>query len=902
MAHKIVVANLGDLGTHQVFQVVRDWALSGLAGESIWIDSAKPSEVNVVNAFGVKKISTNDWMSSGIAADEGIRVFSLQVLRDAKSGTTFNEVQTVLASHPELVKASSTLVNLIVPVEDLAKVPNAIFFDYRLNVVVAPADGTAPTAAHNLVTKKSPEVFSHAAASLVSVAGFWHGQNEAPLDKLNQGRVLGPGQNTMISRAFVRYVDAADLVSNLIQSVALTEVDVLPVAVDEKGKTFDFLTGNQAQGAIDAIAEAFFAANANMLAFKQPPAFRSGPLKSIGFIDAIKLYFSFVFKWLWAAPGEWAREKLNSAKASIAASGQKFLGSDSQYEVIVKGVSARSSDSNSELDLSQEILDAARAGLGSSHLVPPASPFQLWESMVSATCNLADGGVGFDAVLLPTIGADRVLVREPVMLTPDSRANNFDVPARLPIPMSGARLRSDDPYSAYVVMDQIEDALRNSGELSAVTYTELNQLKLDVQAWVQSNRSFVWQIGLKLALQLNKARLQLAEMYLVAQNLGNEFQLEEAERNARMALMNVLKGGIAIIGAGGLIWLGQAFIVFLASGAWPSTLTSGWWLPATIFAVVLFIWNILGMAAFNAKVGEFFDLEKKINEAKARSRWATANLQVVLQELHRLASLYGQYRLWVKVLSPMFYREAGVATKAIVAKNSIKNLTDLPKSVVVAELSPDPEASEELFSRVRNSFYKRGWLKSAVDSYITQRGMSNTEIWADTAQSSNSELVKLAALSVDAEASKILSEIAGSTAKELASLGANFQHWTVLAAGQNKGQERAGGDFIDVLRRGGTSIPVGSILTARASVQGVSAVSLANSFFAYDQRLDGATDVSNVEAVAPSALESRSLDFMAVRLELTDLMSSDAFGFTTAPAAATATETEPQIKTQTIEG
>ena len=56
MTQRIIVANLGDLATHQVFQVVSDWALAGLVGESVWIDSAKASEVNVVSEAGLKKV------------------------------------------------------------------------------------------------------------------------------------------------------------------------------------------------------------------------------------------------------------------------------------------------------------------------------------------------------------------------------------------------------------------------------------------------------------------------------------------------------------------------------------------------------------------------------------------------------------------------------------------------------------------------------------------------------------------------------------------------------------------------------------------------------------------------------------------------------------------------------
>lgn len=899
MIHKVVVAQLSDLATHQVLQVVTDWALAGLVAESVWIDLGNPSEVLLVSQEGTTKISTNDWLGAGVKQDDELRIHSLQVLRDAKNSLNFDDVQNALNTHPELSKVSGNFVNVIVPVSDLSKAPAETIFDYRLNVVVSPVDGMSPGTAHNLVAKKSAEVFSHAASALASIAGFWFGQTGYPLDKVNKNRVLGPGQNTIISRSFVRYVDASDLVKDLVDSVATAEFDLLPMSVDEKGSPFDVLAFGQAEAAVEEISKRFFTENQAQLAFKQPPAFRSGPLKKIGFVDAIKLYFSWVFKWLWQAPGEWAREKISNAKAVIASSGQRFLGSDSQYEVIVQGVSARSADSTSEMNLSQDVLEAARAGLGASNIAQPAAPQQLWESMVSATCYLADGGTALNALALPSImGGDRLIIREASLLTPDANKNYFDVPATLPIAMSGGRLRADDPYSAFVVMDQIETALRNSAQISAVKFNELNQLKLELENWVRQNKSFVWLVGQKLALQLHKARVESRSMLMAASNLDSGLNLAEAETRARKALWNVVKGGIGILAASGVAWLVQAVILFFTSNAWP-VLSVNWYLPALIVAGLLFIWNVIGLAAFNRAVGDFFDLEKKINEEKAKAKWAKENLHVVLQELHRLASLYGQYRHWVKVISPLFHRELTTKKKEAAKVTGIKNLADLPKSVVVATLSPSKEARAELFDRVRNSFYKRGWLKNTLDGYIGQRGFSISDIWHDNAQSQNSDLIKLSLLSNDSTSAAMLSDIEGANAKKLATQGTNYQHWTVRTNDAKFSQDLGGDRFVDALRRGEPSIPVAKLLSAKGNVQNIAEVSKNNSYFAHDVRLSGDADVQNIDVIKSSEIEERSLDFMAIRLELSELTSSDFIDFVEARVSEVTSEPS---KKPTVEG
>lgn len=888
--HKVVFAKLGDLATHQVFQVVNDWAISGLVSDSIWIDVDNTKEMAFLTSKGLERVGTNEWLSAGIQPGDDISSFSFQIFRDSKNVLTFENLEFALASHPLLNKSSGQLVNVVVPASDLTGLPSDAFFDFRLNVVVAPVDGMAPKMGHNLITKKSPEMFSHAAAGIVSIAGFWHGQKNSPVAGVGKGRSFGPSQNTLLSRSFVRYVDASDLVRDLVNSVGLTDPSSLPVAVNEKGVPLEILMSAHAPTRIEQVAQDFIKVNNGQLTYKAPPQFRSGALKSIAFSDAVKLYFSWVFKWWRAAPGEWAQEKLATAKKAIAESGQRFLGSDSQYEVIVKGVSSRSHEGNADLNLGQEILDAAKAGMGSGNAANPASPHKLWESMVSVSCNLVDGGTGTEEVPLPAaVGGDREVVVEPKLVTPDSTKNFFDVPATLPIAMTGTRLYSDDPYAAFVVLDQIEIALKNSGEISAVKFNELNQLKLDVENWISKNKSFTWQVGQKIAQEMHQARVHSRAMYEVASSLEAGFDLVEAEAKARKALWNVVKGGAIILLTGGAIWLVQAIMLAITTGVWP-VLSATWFVPALIAAAVLLVWNIVGIAAFVSAAGEFFNLERRINEQKARARWAKDNINGVLQELHRLASYYGQYRLWVKVMSPIFHREIVEVKTTAVDKVSIKGLSDLPKSVVVAELSPTKEAREELFSKVRNSFYKRGWLKTALDKYIVARGLNLNEIWGDLGHSVNSDLVKLSNLSADGQTATLLAELAGSSAKDLATQGSNYQHWTVRTKDAKFAKETEGSQFVDAIRAGEESIPIGELLNAKSNVQGSANVSKSDSYLGLDDRLSAETDVANVEKLSSSSLEIRSLDFMAVRLELTSPGPSDIFTFVKAKTRAAATE------------
>jgi hypothetical protein len=69
---------------------------------------------------------------------------------------------------------------------------------------------------------------------------------------------------------------------------------------------------------------------------------------------------------------------------------------------------------------------------------------------------------------------------------------------------------------------------------------------------------------------------------------------------------------------------------------------------------------------------------------------------------------------------------------------------------------------------------------------------------------------------------------------------------------------------------------------------------MANSTFCQDARLEGTTDLSNQVVLRSSNIEMRSLDFMAVRLEITDLSNADSFSFLSKTSAAVEVEERPK--------
>jgi hypothetical protein len=174
------------------------------------------------------------------------------------------------------------------------------------------------------------------------------------------------------------------------------------------------------------------------------------------------------------------------------------------------------------------------------------------------------------------------------------------------------------------------------------------------------------------------------------------------------------------------------------------------------------------------------------------------------------------------------------------------------------------------------------------------RNVNLTEIWQDNGNSQTSKLKALASQANDSENQTLLGELAGATAKSLATQGANYSKWLVKTKSSEFSQEIDGESFINDIRYGDGEIPAGSILSAKGNVQGAAKVSMANSTFSQDARLEGSTDLSNQVILASSNLEMRSLDFMAVRLEVTDLTSSDSFSFLSRDVQAVDVEERPR--------
>jgi hypothetical protein len=290
-------------------------------------------------------------------------------------------------------------------------------------------------------------------------------------------------------------------------------------------------------------------------------------------------------------------------------------------------------------------------------------------------------------------------------------------------------------------------------------------------------------------------------MFLDTTNLDSGIDLDAAERSARKSLFKVVVGGLAILGAALITWGIQAVYLFAVSSSWP-VFSGSWYVPFLFVLLLFFIWNSVGATLFSSKVGEFFDLQRRVQDEKARAKWAGDHIVGVLQELHRLASLYSQYRHWVKVMSPMFHREAPDPHASNGEMSDIMSFSDLPASVVIAELAPSQDARDQLFNLVRDSYFNRGWLKTSLDSYLKMKNANLNEIWLDNGHGQTSKLKSLASQASDSEDQLLLGELAGASAKALATQGANYSQWLVKTKSTSFSQEFDGEKFINEIRYG----------------------------------------------------------------------------------------------------
>jgi hypothetical protein len=866
---RVILADALEPRINQIRAICEDWARAGLIKESIWIDiNSELYQVMEMSAEGRRDIAAAEWLA-GVPAGRDIQLVVLQPLLDGQKPIDLEFIMRKLAPYSLLSQAVGNSINLICPFSESQDVDPAFFHPNRLNIVAIPTDSVAPGAADLPISQDSTMVYSHVAVQLCSAGGLWVGVPEIKRD------AVGDMRNIQLQRTFVRYVDASELVDDIVLAVLNEAAHPISRVFNVHGTEYDSLSESQTQMALDLLVKKFVEQNKDSLDLSPEKEFDKKERTGMGLLNGIKMYFEFLFKYLAQAPGRWAKEKVTSLTKKVADTANRMIfGDDSAYQIVVNGIAGgtssdvKSDNQSSNNSAAEQLLDVSANYLkNETNLFPaPHNPREAWSDFIQIALGLLDGGSTRSGYPMPqTEGRQESLVLgNPAKVVPPVSSDAFVLPANIPVTMAGVMIGADDPYLALVALQQLKDALAK--EHSAAVDAELNEQVTLLEHWMTKNSSFAWNVGLTIGSNLNNARLRLRQLGLGVVAEFSESRLAEAELAARKAIWNMLKVSLGIM----LTTAGLAFTPLL-----PLT-------PLLLIGSgVVAVWNIIGGILFHRAIRDYFQVIHQLNEDERKHEHMLGQKIAFARDVQRLAVVYIQYRSWVRLLAETVYHPFGEElVESGVRVSPIRLLTDLTKSLAVGRLATTDGDKDQLLDGVKRKFFQKGWRVDNFNRFLSAMGADPDHIFGDEGVGNNSVLAKISALDSPATSRSQMIEVASKKARRLAIEGADYRNWPVLATGEI------------TTHHGNTCMRFLSPLLTPVQYLPQDLVNSRDQGDVNIMHPDGATlymdkriETNNPDNVNVAHLDSeqltdyQELDFMAIRIERTGLFGQPSLSF-----------------------
>lgn len=882
MQTPVIVAKLSNPASNAVFEKVRDWTISGLVADSFWFDIAEPTKILRVRASGVEKLEASKW--AGTFTGE-MKMFSMQVLKSGASAFSESESDAAVSGIDSFQQPYRHMVNVIFPLATTNDATES-YFTRKLNIVSLPFDGFAPNSKGEQLGSSSKAYFSNCAKELVTIAGMWPGQTESVLDGLTF--VPGSDSNIVLERSFVRYVDASNFVKSVINKVIDVEGNVLPTPVDPTGKELNVVTGEEAKQSVKMVADMFVATHPQLKFNQFPNQFSRAPIGASIF-KLLGYYFNWVWRWLIRQPSNILQKAIADKKLAMARSVQELFGSKSQFMVLVGGVSAHDYPDGIPMAASS-IMETVQSQLDSPVKPAPAAPANLWKEMVEVAVSLGDGApVSNPEIIMPGVdGHGRRIVNNPDLITPNYFEKSFDIPASLNVPFKGHRLSASDPLTARLVQEQLDTSLR-SGTVDNNSIAAVGKLQQELAQWRASNRSFVWSVGDRLADAIYEGLKVWEDLSSQVTDI-NDSDLVAAEAKAQKSLTRLFKGVFVIIGVALLLWAIQAVLVYLTAGVWP-VLADWWTTPASIVGLLVLLWNVVGVFLMHGAVKELFRLEHELEKANDRIVYAKKAKAHIWTEISRLTTFYQQYQAWVAILSSFVHRNPNASAKSGAGDN-IAGAQALPQSMTIARLLPELDGDDkDMSKKVAADYYRAGWLGSLMEEILGKEVTAYNAITTDSMATPSTPLAQALAWAQSPDVFQAIREHATDKIQALAISGTAYQSWKVqLTNAIGDTEITNGSDLIGQLGSGEQMLPAAFILTPKGNTNGSANIDRSQSAVGFDERLSPQSDLNRRIAIEKNHADSRSLDFLGIRFEVTGLISqSDLKIF------AGETKTEPKM-------
>lgn len=530
-----------------------------------------------------------------------------------------------------------------------------------------------------------------AAVSLSALAGLTGVMTDAPFE----GAGKDYSESVQIVKTFSRITDGKDVEDDL-RSLVLHLGDFFP-APERTGVGVAIKPFQDPQGACVYAADTWAAIHRGVLCqeLKEIPQAGKAP---IGFLRALKWFFSFLWTSLIGAPRLWLSKKMYGMKTAAAhAATSAIFGESSAYDVIVGGVNGDGRPAGWKDILAQvPQVSANLAEQGAVRAQPPRNTSGLWNDMLLGGMSLLDGA---DCPSLGLIDGYGYVPDRRDVAPSGERIGSYRLNEKLAYLVPDATLYAWDDLAISQAVQVLVDVTAEQNTLSVVADRELAEL----EQWRQRNSTrFLPRIGRYLAGWFDTTEQRIRRLVSEIETLsGQDVDRELERKQARLGLMLRMVTILALVASvvfGVLGWLG---IVAMADVGIAIALVSVAWL---IGCVVIFAILQRGI----------FQILNRREESANRIAMLKGHLRASLDDLDAIGAAYRQYLHWASIMTAFVSNPLGGDESR---RAQHEQLTVAPSNLQFQVLTVDSQNMEDTAAALRAATFVQGWMHRAWNEF-----------------------------------------------------------------------------------------------------------------------------------------------------------------------------------------
>jgi len=580
-----------------------------------------------------------------------------------------------------------------------AAVPDStrIAVDGWHNIVVAPEEGRGPSlgsvrlGAHVTMADLS----RHAAPVLAGVMGLWSDLAHAPIDDT----LVVPGEVVRLARSFYRRLETGEAEHEL-RSQLLSQDGVLPLPSDERAPVAyvgDVMMATQ------SMSDALWRKHSGVLRGPRRSPQQGPPRKQVRAMEALKMFFSFMWAAIKNAPGAWYQSVVNSVSAGIAGTINRtvFGGAESAYEVVFNGRTPRGELAGwREIGSASQQLSGMLADGDDSHRQGARTDLSaVWQDYARAAMTLADGGARSTDLPPVQVGVNRGVVAKSAEIVPGPAEQFTHVPGTVAASTGIDSVDATDVLGVEIMRSKLRELEREKPDQALTANETLTAL----QSWRGRHAdSFGVVVGRRIADAFTSTYAEVQELLRKLANPA-EPPPEPGDRNKWLARWVQIASLLMLIVTGVATYLSIAGHL-----KW-------YWAVAIATATYLISFIVMFRAYAKAQRELFQILHKRQTMLDARAV-DEDNLRSALRDLHRLAQTYGDYLSWSRALGAFLAAPLGPNTRRNGQVLQIR--WGLPLSTSVGYATPAADELNTTVGYLRRDLFNLGWLTGAWEKLV----------------------------------------------------------------------------------------------------------------------------------------------------------------------------------------